>query len=94
MTELPIHQDAANVPVFDCHILIEGPNEEGVLSGQVTNLPEIVGEAKSERDLLRKLTEAFKARIIEYRDSNQTIPWEPGKSPSPGQQQRWIPVHL
>lgn len=94
MPDLPIHPASDSVPVYDCHVLISGPDESGRLTGIVSNLPEISGTATTERELLRNLTSAFKARILEYREQGMTIPWEVKKAPPPGQQQRWIPVHL
>lgn len=92
MTDLPIH--SADVPVFDCHILISGPDEDGVLTGIVSNLPEVQGTATNERDLLRKLTTDFKATVQRYTAEKRTIPWQPTRQPEPGQSQRWVPVHL
>lgn len=92
MNDLPIH--APDVPVYDCHVLISGPDASGLFTGVVTTLPEIQGTARNERDLLRKLTADFKARIKQYRENNQDIPWQPRQQPEGEQQQRWIPVHL
>ena len=94
MPDLPIHTPSDSVPVFDCHVLIEGPDETGMLTGVVSNLPEVAASASSERELLRKLTSMFKSRILEYQSHHSPIPWQETKSPSPGQRQRWIPVHL
>ncbi len=92
--DLPIQPGQQSVPVYDCHVLISGPDQDGLLSGVVSNLPEIKATASNERDLLRKITDDFKARVMKYASENQEIPWQANQKPEPGQQQRWIPVHL
>lgn len=93
--ELPIQPDPSQAPpVYDCHIIISGPNDQGTLHGVVSNLPQITATAKDERALLRKLVDQFKTVLIEYSKQNQEIPWVSKAKPEPGQQQRWVPVHL
>ncbi|MEW4488849.1 hypothetical protein AB1L42_12255 [Thalassoglobus sp. JC818] len=94
MMELPIDESGSSVPVFDCHVLISGPDADGNCHGVVSNLPEVTATARSERDLLRKISEQFKSRIVEYRQEKKTIPWESQKKPASGERQRWLPVHL
>lgn len=93
MKDLPIHTDNSTVPVFDCHILLS-KNDDGSLTGVVSNLPEVHGTAQNERDLLRKLMNEFKASVSRYTADGKTIPWQETRKPAPGEQQRWIPVHL
>ncbi|WP_417849813.1 hypothetical protein [Thalassoglobus sp.] len=93
MQDLPIHSDDQSVPVYDCHVLI-GKLDDGTLTGIVSNLPEITATASNERDLLRKISTDFKTRIVKYAEANEEIPWQEKQKPGPGQQQRWIPVHL
>ena len=94
LEDLPIHPGQQSVPVYDCHVLISGPDQNGQLSGVVSNLPEIKATASNERELLRKMTDQFKARVMKYISDNEEIPWQESQKPEPGQQQRWIPVHL
>lgn len=94
MKDLPIHIDQQSVPVYDCHVLISRSDDEKSLVGIVSNLPEVTATAATERDLLRTISAQFKKKIIEYNESSQEIPWQETKKPGPGQQQRWLPVHL
>lgn len=94
LKDLPIQPGQQSVPVYDCHVLISGPDQNGLLTGVVSNLPEIEATASNERDLLRKITDEFKARVIKYTSENREIPWQANQKPESGQQQRWIPVHL
>jgi hypothetical protein len=83
------------VPVYDCHVILSGPDAAGLLHGRVTNLPGLTASARTERDLLRKLVTDFKAALISYREQGQPVPWIEGRAiPQPGESQRWIPVHL
>jgi len=85
---------AANVPVFDCHVLIAPADAEGYLSARVANLPEITARARNERDLLRSIVTQFKAAAIKYHAAGG-IPWQnPPAVAAPGESERWIPVHL
>ncbi len=93
MQDLPIHSNDSSVPVYDCHVLIN-QLDDGSLSGVVSNLPEVTATASNERDLLRKISTDFKACIIQYTEEKEEIPWQEKQKPGPGQQQRWIPVHL
>ena len=92
MQDLPIQ--SGDVPVFDCHVIISGPNEDGQLSGVVSTLPEVAATASNERDLLRKISTDFKATVQRYTSEKRTIPWQPARKPEAGESQRWIPVHL
>lgn len=94
MDDLPIHIDQQSVPVFDCHVLITRSEETADLVGVVSNLPEVTATASNERDLLRQIANLFKEKIIEYQQANQEIPWQETRKPGPGEQQRWLPVHL
>jgi predicted RNase H-like HicB family nuclease len=94
---LPVVTPPAAVPVYDCHIILEGPDADGVWSGRVTNLPDIVATAKSERELLRRLVDLFQQQLRRLRWDGVEIPWNreaARPAPAPGQRQRWVPVHL
>lgn len=93
--ELPIAgESSCGVPVFDCHILISGPDSEGLLSGRVSNLPQITATARGERHLLQQLVKDFKSEIQKYHRTGQPIPWTPPEVIQEGERQRWVPVHL
>ena len=83
-------------PVYDCRAIVTPPSgEESRYRAFVGNLSGIEANGPTERDCLRELVTKFKARLTEYHESGETIPWiDPPEAPQDGQQQRWIPVHL
>jgi len=91
--ELPIVPDSS-ATVFDCHVLITGPDGEGMLHGVVSNLPIITGSAPDERTLLRRIVDDFKKEVSQRVNAGEEIPWQEKGKPGEGQQQRWVPVHL
>ncbi|MCA8999415.1 MAG: hypothetical protein KDA80_20640 [Planctomycetaceae bacterium] len=93
--DLPISDtNSCGVPVFDCHVIVSGPDDAGVLHGRVSNLPEIQASARDERHLLQILVKAFKATLIRAQAEGKTISWSERSPLEPGERQRWIPVHL
>jgi hypothetical protein len=84
-----------DVPVFNCHVYVSPPDADGRVTARLANLPEIVGSGPRERDALRTLVQNFKLAATGYLARGEQIPWlaEP-LPPSPGEQQRWVPVHL
>ena len=95
LTDLPVVTPPQPVPVYDCHVVFSGPDDAGVLHGQVTNLPDIQATAKSERELLTQLVKRFKAELERYRTEGLEVPWRQRPvTLAPGERQRWIPVHL
>ncbi|REJ96279.1 MAG: hypothetical protein DWQ34_04390 [Planctomycetota bacterium] len=93
---LPVAGDGGMpVPVYDCHVILSAPNGEGTITARVSTLPEITASGRSERDVLRKIVEDFKAALVRYREAGEPIPWnESPAKPERGESQRWIPVHL
>jgi hypothetical protein len=83
-------------PVYDCRAILTLPTgADHTYYAVVGNLSEVTGSGATERDCLRDLVTKFKNRLQEFREAGEEIPWtEPPISPNPGQQQRWIPVHL
>ncbi|MBD3672472.1 MAG: hypothetical protein HUJ26_03000 [Planctomycetaceae bacterium] len=83
-------------PVYDCRAVLTPPSEEELrYTAFAANLPEVKSTGPTERECLRNLVELFKAKLQEYHDADESIPWnDPPISPTDGQQQRWIPVHL
>ena len=54
--ELPVAGDGGMpVPVYDCHVILSRPDEEGVIHARATTLPEIAASGKTERDVLRRI---------------------------------------
>lgn len=82
------------VPVYDCHVILSDPDEEGVICGRVTTLPEITACGKTERAVLQRIVADFKSALIRYREGGEAIPWQEAEKPQDGETQRWVPVHL
>lgn len=86
---------AASVPVYNCHACLSSPDAEGWITARSCNLPEVVARGKSQREALAALVASFKVAVSRYRAAGQPIPWaEFPMKPVPGEQERWIAVHL
>ena len=95
-TGLPVVGDgrAGGVPVFSC-IAYVSQNADGGVQVRVANLAELSFSAPTEREALAKAISAFKQRIAEFIQRDDSIPWIDPPSPAePNEQQRFIPVHL
>lgn len=85
----------ASVPVFNCTVILNRDATTNRLTARVANLAGITAEGHAERELLMLLTKRFKTFVQDCMQSNRPIPWiDPPDSPQPGEQQRFIPVHL
>ena len=85
----------ASVPVFNCIVILTRDASTGRMSGRVVNLAGITAEGIAERELLMLLTKRFKSSLQDCLQHNRAIPWiDPPETPLPGEQQRFIPVHL
>ena len=82
------------VPVYDCHVILSRPAEDGMIHARVTTLPGITARGKSEPDVLRRIVTDFKAALIGYRERGEAVPWREAEKPGDGEAQRWVPVHL
>ena len=86
---------AGNVPVYNCHARLSMPDAEGWITARCCNLADVVGRGKTQREALAALVAAFKAVISRYSAASETIPWtDPPAKAEPGEQERWIAVHL
>jgi hypothetical protein len=84
----------SGVPVFSCIVYVS-PAAGGGVRARVANLAGLESSAASEREALAKIVRAFKERVGELMRGNSPIPWiEPPSAAVPGEQQRFIPVHL
>ncbi|MEY3228071.1 MAG: hypothetical protein RLZZ536_2690 [Planctomycetota bacterium] len=84
-----------SVPVFNCIVILTRDPQTGKIHGKVANLAGISGEATSERDLLFLLTRRFRELLQTCSRENRPIRWlDPPETPGPGEQQRFIPIHL
>lgn len=85
---------AADVPVFNCIVYVL-TTESGAVRARVANLPDLQSAASSERAALSQLVPAFKQRVAELTRAGAPIPWiEPPLPAEPGEQRRFVPVHL
>ena len=85
---------AVPVPVFNCLVYVLRDPAGGVRA-RVANLAGFECTAASEREALGKLVAAFKQRISELTQTQQSIPWiDPPPPVESGEQQRFIAVHL
>jgi len=81
--------------VYDCHVVLSGPDADGLLRGRVTTLAGVEAAARSERELLTRLVQQFKQTLTQCREQGRPPPWTTETvKPGPGERQRWIPVHL
>lgn len=86
---------AASVPVYNCHACLSSPDADGWISARSCNLPEVIARGKTQREVLAALVASFKAAVSRYRAAGQPIPWtDHPTTPVPGEQERWIAVHL
>ena len=86
---------AGNVPVYNCHACLSPADAEGWIAARSTNLPEVVARGKTQREALAALVAAFKAVVSRYHAAGHPIPWaEALAKTEPGEQERWIAVHL
>ena len=84
-----------SVPVFNCIVILTRDTTTDRLSARVTNLAGLTAEGNAERELLILLTKRFKVFVQDCLQHNREIPWiDPPAAPLPGEQQRFIPVHL
>lgn len=91
----PADLDRPDIPVFTCHVLLSGPDEEGRYAARAANLQGVVGGGHSERQALLSIATAFKAVLADFRRNGEPIPWQnPPATPTAEEQERWIPVHL
>lgn len=92
---LPVAGDASiPVPVYDCHVILSRPDEEGVMHARVSTLPGITASGRTEREILRRIVADFKSALIAYRERGEPVPWRQAQRPAEGEMQRWVPVHL
>ena len=86
---------SANVPVYNCHACLSPPDAEGWITARSSNLPEVIVRGRTEREALSGLVASFKAAVAKYTAAGQAIPFADSPAPvEPGEQERWIAVHL
>ena len=88
------HARPADIPVFNCIVYLAREPGGGVRA-RVANLAGLACTAASEREALGKIVPAFKQRVSELVNNDTPIPWiEPPILAEPGEQPRFIAVHL
>lgn len=85
----------ADVPVYNCHVYLSPPDEQGTIAVRAASLAEVSAQGRSEREALRNIVASFKAAVGGYMARGEPIPWlaEP-QQPAPGETQRFVPVHF
>lgn len=86
----------SSVPVFDCHVLLTKPVAPGEKwRARCARAPQVVAEGATERETLMAIVSRFKFFVHEHHVKKEPIPWvDPALSPSAGEVERFIPVHL
>jgi hypothetical protein len=85
--------DAISVPAFACIVYISR-SDQGV-HARVANFADLQQTGADEREVLGKIVPEFKRRIGELMTAGREIPWIDPPSPiEPGEQKRFVPVHL
>jgi hypothetical protein len=83
------------VPVYNCVVLVSPRDEQGLIRARCATVAGIDAAGKSEREALAQVVSAFKATIERHLAAGLAIPWiERPEQPGPGEQQRFIAVHL
>jgi hypothetical protein len=81
-------------PVFNCIVNL-GRTADGAVLASVANLPNLCITARTEREALSQIVAAFKQSVSTQHTLGEPIPWiDPPTSPSAGEVQRLIAVHL
>ena len=82
------------IPVFNCIVYVHA-DESGGMRARVANLAGIECTGANEREALSKVVATFKQAISDLMQGESAIPWiEPPAAKEPGEQERFIPVHL
>ncbi|MEZ6147726.1 MAG: hypothetical protein R3B91_20320 [Planctomycetaceae bacterium] len=91
MPELPIASDGTMpVPVYDCHVILSAPDDNGIIHARVSTLPEVTASGQTERHILQSIVKDFKAALIRYREAGEDIRLEARSETASGETQRWI----
>lgn len=84
-----------DVPVYNCVVIVSPRDHSGQVRARCATIAGIDAAGASEREALVQVVAAFKATIGRHLAADLPIPWiEPPQQPMPGEQQRFIAVHL
>lgn len=95
--QLPLAAGTGNptVPVYDCRVFVANSEDGRGVVIRCVNTPDLVVNAGNERDGLREMVKQFRAMAERLRAAGEPVPVaDPAARPEPGEQERWIPVHL
>jgi hypothetical protein len=88
-------EKSPDVPVFNCLVIVSPRDAEGLISARAAELAGIEGRGKSEREALAQVVAQFKDFVTRRYAAGDEIPWlQPPVPAEPGEQQRFIAVHL
>ena len=81
------------VPVFNCVIYVmKGPED---VQARVANLADLKFVGKTEPDVLRTTITEVKRMLSQWHSAGEEIPWlNPHQEMQPGEEVRYLPVHL
>ncbi len=84
-----------DVPVFNCHVYLSSPDEQGLITARVATLAGMVAQGRSEREALRNIVQRFKSLVAGHTARGEPIPWlDKPCAKGPGEAERFVPVHL
>jgi len=84
-----------NVPVYNCLVAVAPRNSEGLVRARALQVDGIVVFAKTEPEALKGVVTAFKKLVSQAVTTSEELPWRKDAIPmEPGEQQRFIAVHL
>ena len=85
--------EPVSVPVFNCVVYLS--QRDGTVVARVANIDGIEATGSDERDALTRIVAAFKEHVRTSTENKTEIAWvEPIPAPGPGEQRRFVPVHL
>ena len=88
-------QTPQDVPVFNCIVIVSPRDADGMVSARAAELAGMEGRGKSEREALAQVVAQFKDFVSRRYAAGDEIPWlKPALVVVPGEQQRFITVHL
>jgi hypothetical protein len=84
-----------DVPVYNCVVIVSPRAADGMVRARCATVAGIDFAGRSEREALSQVVAAFKATIARHLAADLPVPWiDPPAQPNPGEQQRFIAVHL
>jgi hypothetical protein len=83
------------IPVFGCQVIVTPAGSGALWRGRCANYAGIEVTGDSERAVLQQFVKTFKAFAAAKLERQEEMPTRsPPEPPNPGEQVRWIAVHL